>query len=108
MRVEPNKDPMKVDSSAKVENLNVDKLDGKDSADFLAADGRAVDAARAGFADVAGTAQNAQVANDADRLDGLDSTQIGITATSSCARQACPTPLREKYRWHIALRGRRL
>jgi hypothetical protein len=78
LRVEPNKDPLKVNSSAKVENLNVDKLDGKDSADFLAADGRAVDAARAGFADVAGMAQNAQVANDADRLDGLDSTQIGI------------------------------
>jgi len=81
LRVEPNKDPMKVDSSSRVENLNADELDGKDSAAFLPAGGRAVDAARADFADVAGTAQNAQVAgkaNDADSLDGLDSTQIGI------------------------------
>lgn len=44
--------PMKVDSGALVENLNADRLDGRDASAFLAADGKAA---------------------DADRLDGRDS-----------------------------------
>jgi hypothetical protein len=37
LQVEPGKAPMRVDSEAKVANLNADKLDGKDSSDFLGA-----------------------------------------------------------------------
>jgi Phage Tail Collar Domain len=37
LQVEPGKAPMRVDSDAKVGNLNSDKLDGKDSADFVGA-----------------------------------------------------------------------
>jgi hypothetical protein len=55
LQVEPGKPPMKVNSSAKVTNLNADLLDGKDSSAFL---GRTEKAA------------------DADRLDGKDSTQF--------------------------------
>jgi hypothetical protein len=35
LRVEPNKDPLKVNSSAKVDNLNVDRLDNFNSGDFV-------------------------------------------------------------------------
>ena len=37
LQVEPGKAPMKVNSDTKVANLNSDKLDGKDSADFVGA-----------------------------------------------------------------------
>ena len=47
--------PMKVDSQAKVTNLNSDELDGKSAPDFLPAGGKAA---------------------DAETLDGLDSTQF--------------------------------
>ena len=47
--------PMKVDSQARVSNLNSDKLDSKSAQDFLPAGGKAA---------------------DADRLDGLDSAQF--------------------------------
>jgi hypothetical protein len=38
LKVEPGKAPMRVDSDTKVANLNADKIDGKDSSDFLGAD----------------------------------------------------------------------
>src|ERR671910_2674508 len=47
--------PMKVDSQARVTNLNSDELDGKSAAQFLPAGGKAA---------------------DAEKLDGLDSTQF--------------------------------
>jgi hypothetical protein len=37
LQVEPGKAPLRVNSEAKVANLNSDKLDGKDSSDFLGA-----------------------------------------------------------------------
>jgi hypothetical protein len=35
LQVEPGKDPMKVNSSAEVENLNVDQVDGQSTSEFL-------------------------------------------------------------------------
>ena len=55
LQVEPGQAPMKVDSGAKVANLNADRLDGKSEADFYAA--------------------GSQV-SDSDSLDGKDSTEF--------------------------------
>jgi hypothetical protein len=52
LQVESGKAPIKVNSQAKVANLNADKLDGKDSTQFLGASDKAV---------------------NADKLDGVDS-----------------------------------
>jgi hypothetical protein len=51
--------PLTVNSSAKVANLNADQLDGKDSAEFLSANGKAHDAAHADNADHATNAEAA-------------------------------------------------
>ncbi len=57
--VTSGKAPLKVNAAAgKATNLNSDKLDGKDSRQFLGANGKAA---------------------DANTLDGLDSTALGIT-----------------------------
>ena len=76
--VNPGEAPMKVNSDGRVANLNSDRLDGKDSTQFLGADAKARDAARADFADTAGLAQNAQAAADADKLDGKSANEIGV------------------------------
>jgi hypothetical protein len=44
----PGDAPMTVDSSVKVNLLNADKLDGRDSTEFLAANGQAADSAKLG------------------------------------------------------------
>jgi len=59
--------PMKVDSQAKVNNLNADEIDGKDSADFYAAGSKVADATHATNAD---NAASAQFAYNAYTLDG--------------------------------------
>ncbi|HET7270018.1 MAG TPA: hypothetical protein VFI90_02920 [Rubrobacter sp.] len=74
LQVEPGKAPMKVNSQTKVANLNADRLDGKDSGEFLGANQKALDAAHA---DQATNATNATNAQNADKLDGKDSTQFG-------------------------------
>ena len=66
LQVEPGKPPMTVNSSTKVEGLNADSLDGADSFDFARRDPET------------GAAFEANIARNADRLDGKDSTQIGI------------------------------
>lgn len=66
--------PMKVDSQAKVTNLNADEIDGKDSTDFYAA-GSKVDAARH-----ADTAYQAQDANNANTLNGKQSSYFAPRA----------------------------
>ena len=77
LQVQPTKDPMKVNSSAKVDNLNSDELDGKNSTEFASAtNGKAKDAYNADFATFAGDTQNAQAADNADKLDGKDSTDF--------------------------------
>ena len=73
--------PMKVDSTGKVDRLNVDLLDGVSQEGFLRSNGKAKDASRADFATSAGEAQNAQVANNANLLDGNDSTGFVPTKT---------------------------
>lgn len=74
LQVQPTKDPMKVNSSAKVDNLNVDELDGKNSTEFASGtNGKAKDAFNADFAAFAGEAQNTQAAANANNLDGKDS-----------------------------------
>lgn len=56
--------PLAVNSQEKITNLNADKVDGKDAEAFLAANGKAQDAAHADRADTAA---------NADALDGRDS-----------------------------------
>ena len=60
--VEANQPPLRVNSVARVANLNADLLDGKHAAAFLAAN---------------------QKADDSDKLDGLDSTQLKAVGRSS-------------------------
>jgi len=72
--------PLKVNSQVKVANLNADRLDGKDSGEFLGANQKALDAAHADQADQAtsaNSATNATNAQNADKLDGKDSAQFG-------------------------------
>ncbi len=47
LQVEPGQAPMKVNSGAKVENLNADTLDGKSDTDFYAAGSKVADSANA-------------------------------------------------------------
>jgi hypothetical protein len=74
LRVEPGKPPMTVNSSTKVEGLNVDSLDGRDSFDFALRDPETGAAFAANQATTANEAVNARFARDADKLDGKDST----------------------------------
>ena len=60
LRVEPGRAPMTVNSDARVDNLNADRLDGVSAEGFLAANGKAA---------------------DADTLDGKDSAQFATTAS---------------------------
>jgi hypothetical protein len=69
LQVEPTKDPMKVNSSAKVDNLNADRLDNFNSSDFL------TESDRDAFLPSSGKA------NDANLLDGRDSTSFVPTKT---------------------------
>jgi hypothetical protein len=64
---------MKVNSTARVANLNADLLDGKSEADFYAAGSKVADSSHADNADSATTATNA---GDADQLDGKSSEQF--------------------------------
>jgi len=69
--------PMKVDSQAKVNNLNADEIDGKDSADFYAAGSKVADATHATNAD---NAASAQFAYNAYTLDGKQSSDFAPRA----------------------------
>ena len=60
LQVEAGKAPMKVNSSAKVANLNSDELDGKSDTDFYAAGSKVADSSHADFAT---NAQNAYTLN---------------------------------------------
>lgn len=88
--------PMKVDSQARVDNLNADELDNKSASDFLAADGKAQNATHADQADSAtntqnaANAQNATAAQNADKLDGKDSSEFA-TKSSEAWRQITTT-----------------
>ena len=55
LQVEPGKDPMKVNSSAEVENLNVDQVDGQSASEFL---------------------EKFEAASNSNLLDGKDSTDF--------------------------------
>lgn len=55
LQVEPGKDPMKVNSSAEVENLNVDQVDGQSASEFL---------------------ERSETASNSNLLDGKDSTDF--------------------------------
>jgi hypothetical protein len=73
---EPGVQPITTNSTTTVGNLSAGLLDGKDSTEFLAVDGKAVDAAHADTADLATNATNASTAasaNNSNLLDGLDS-----------------------------------
>jgi hypothetical protein len=76
---EPGVQPFTTNSTTTVGNLSAGLLDGKDSTEFLAADGKAVDAAHADTADTAITAGQANTATNAGNsnlLDGLDSSDF--------------------------------
>ena len=66
--------PMKVDSQAKVSNLNADEIDGKDSTDFYAAGSKVADANHAD------NASSAQFAYNANTLNGKQSTDFAPRA----------------------------
>ncbi len=68
--------PLSVNSSAKVTNLNADKVDGKNAADFLPASGKAVDSDKLDGLDSSQFLGANQKAVDSDKLDGLDSSQF--------------------------------
>jgi hypothetical protein len=55
LQVEPGKDPLKVNSSAEVENLNVDQVDGQSASEFL---------------------ERSEAASNSNLLDGKDSTDF--------------------------------
>ncbi len=57
LEVDPKKPPMRLNSFTKVDKLNADLLDGRESNQFVTITDKA---------------------SDADKLDGLDSTEIGI------------------------------
>jgi hypothetical protein len=71
---EPGVQPITTNSTTTVPNLSAGLLDGKDSTEFLAVDGKAADAAHADTADVATQATTATSANNSNLLDGIDST----------------------------------
>ena len=74
LKVAPNNPPLTANAEAgTATGLSADELDGKDSTQFLAMNGKAKAASNADFATFAGEAQNAQVAANADKLDGKDS-----------------------------------
>jgi hypothetical protein len=70
--------PLSVNSSAKVTNLNADKVDGKNAADFLPASGKAVDSDNLDGLDSSQFLGANQKAVDSDKLDGLDSAQLAV------------------------------
>ena len=79
LQVEPGQAPMKVNSRAKVDNLNADTVDGKSDTDFYAAGSKVADSSHADQADnatSADTATNAQNAANANNLDGKDSSEF--------------------------------
>lgn len=73
LTVASGKPPLKVSAgSGTATNLSADKLDGKDSSQFLGASGKAI---------------------DSDKLDGLDSAAFGITTAHNYAYSPdCDTP----------------
>jgi len=70
LQVEPGKAPMKVNSQAKVANLNADSVDGMDSTRFYAAGSKVA---------------------DADKLDGMDSASFGRVRTAGSSTYNPPT-----------------
>jgi hypothetical protein len=79
INVAENKPPIAVNATAgKAPNLNADELDGKSEADFYAAGSKVADSAHADQADSATSAE------DANTLDGKDSTEF-LGATQKAA-----------------------
>jgi hypothetical protein len=75
--VAQNRPPIQVNATAgKATNLNADKLDGKSEADFYAAGSKVADSSHADLADSATSADAATSAEDANTLDGKDSTEF--------------------------------
>jgi hypothetical protein len=72
--VSPGTPPLKVNSSAKVGNLNADQLDGIDSTGFLSVGAKAADSDQLDGIDSTGFLGVGDKAADSDMLDGLDST----------------------------------
>ena len=67
---------MKVDSQAKVTNLNVDEIDGKDSADYYAAGSKVANASHAD------SASSAKFAYNANSLNGKQSSDFAPRAVA--------------------------
>jgi hypothetical protein len=80
LRVEPGQAPMKVDSSTKVVDLNVDQVDSKSAGAFLGANDKAADAAHADFADKAAGATFADQADHADQAAKADDATHAVQA----------------------------
>jgi hypothetical protein len=88
--VSEGKAPLAVNATAgTATNLSADELDGKDSSEFLAADGKAQDAAHADRADSAASAQDAQ---NADKLGGQGPSAFAGFGESAYAVGGAVTP----------------
>jgi hypothetical protein len=77
LQVEAGKAPMTVNSDTKVDNLNADQIDGKDSSEFLGADEEVQNAANADLLDGKDSTEFLPAdgkAADSELLDGQDST----------------------------------
>ena len=79
LQVQPTRPPMKVNSFTKVDKLNADLLDGRESNQFVTITDKASDSDKLDGRDSSSFADGTNgKASDADRLDGLEPTEIGI------------------------------
>ncbi len=76
--------PFAVNTGVIVANLDADQVDGKSASDFLAADGKAVDAAHADLADTATTADHASTADNA--TNAANANALGGAPASAYAK----------------------
>ncbi len=93
--------PFAVNTGVVVTNLNADQVDGKSASDFLAVDGKALDAAHADAAtnaDHASTADNATDATNAANANALG----GVPASSYAKVGSCQDGLIHGWAWVTA------
>jgi len=84
LRVQPGAPPLTVNADAgTATNLSADKLDGKDSTEFLGATAKATDADRLDGRDSTDFLGATAKAADSDKLDGKDSTDFARAGTAA-------------------------
>jgi hypothetical protein len=76
LRVEPGKAPMKVNSGARVANLNADRVDGKEASAFYAAGSKVSDSELLDGKDSTEFLGKTEKATDSELLDGKNSSEF--------------------------------